>query len=482
MNLRIGTRLVAGFLFIVGLMAVIGVIALSGLRGVEEHYQRALTSYCDHAVVGLELETALLEQVRAQKNYLLRGDAQYLREVGKERQRVRAARGKLDEARPTREEADLLRRVDRGMEALNDAFQSSIATRQAQGIEASDRVMRGKAATVAAALDDLIARAQKQALEEKTRALEHGRGATALIVILIISIGIVALGLGLALSLSVTRPLGRLQAQIDAVAQGGTAPPEPAVSGRDEVARMARAFHELMRNAAVLREMEARSKRLEALSARVARAQEEERERIARELHDGLGQALTAIKLDLAAAARTVQPDAAATRDHLIKAQRMADESIDELRRLAFDLRPAALDHLGLVAALESYARGFRDRGAAVTVEADEFEPRLPFEVETALYRICQEALTNIAKHAQARHAVVRLGREEDRVVLTVADDGVGFDSSSVTQPDGTLKGIGLLSMERRTEELGGQFGIESASGQGTTVTVTVPLKAQGQP
>ena len=475
MNLRIGTRLVGGFLALVGLIVVIGLVALGGLRDVTSHYEQAVNA-CGRSVAGLELDAALLEEVRAQKNYLIRGEPAYLVVARNETERVRAARAKLGKADTSAADRDLLRRLDRGIADLDRSFEATIAVRQAKGIAAADAMMRGKAAALVAILDELVRRAQTRASEEKAHAANGARWTIGLTIGLVVFVALLALGMGLALSLSVTRPLRRLQSQIAAVARGGPPPAAPAVAGRDEVAQIARAFHELVQQAALLRETEARSKRLEALSSRVARAQEEERERIAHELHDGLGQALTAIKLDLAAAGRTMKPEVAAAADYLAKAQRLADESLDELRRMASDLRPAALDNLGLVAALESYARAFKDRsGVAVAVEADKLEPRLPFEVETALYRICQEALTNIAKHARAQRAVVRLQREAEGVRLTVTDDGAGFDTSAVTTTDGTLKGIGLLSMERRAEELDGRFSIESGPDQGTTVVVTVP-------
>jgi len=284
--------------------------------------------------------------------------------------------------------------------------------------------------------------------------------------------------LGVALSLSVTLPLKRLQAQITAVAGGGSTPSEPAIKGRDEVAQIAQAFHETVQTASLLREMETRSKRLAALSARVARAQEEERERIARELHDGLGQALTAIRLDLSAAGRRLGGDEGGATEYLGKAQRLTEESLDELRRIVFDLRPPALDHLGLVAALESYAREFEQRfKLQVTLTADEFTSRLPFEVETALYRICQEALTNVSKHANASQVLLRLERDSETVALTVQDDGAGFDAASVLDGSGALRSIGILSMERRAEELGGEFRIESSPGRGTRIRAAMPLK-----
>jgi len=378
------------------------------------------------------------------------------------------------------QEQRLLRKMDDALAVLNHAFEEEAAVRSAQGIELADRLTRGKAATVVSMIDRLVTGAQQLAQQERASAHKRAQRTKTLILMSIVGIGLIALVIGLALSFSVTRPLKRLRAQIDAVARGEITPPNLAVEGRDEVARIAHSFREMVQKAALVQETEARSKRLEALSSRIARAQEEERERIARELHDGLGQALTAIKLDLSAAARTLVPEAASTKDHLGKAQRLADESLDELRRLAFDLRPPALDHLGLMAAVESYARSFKERtGVAVEVEADAFEMRLPFEMETNLYRICQEALTNISRHAQASRVLVRLSRAGDSLILTVVDDGKGFDTSTVMAADGSLRGIGLLSMERRAEELGGRFHIESSPGKGTTVQVELPWNQQ---
>ncbi|UCC68301.1 MAG: sensor histidine kinase, partial [Armatimonadota bacterium] len=270
--------------------------------------------------------------------------------------------------------------------------------------------------------------------------------------------------------------------QIDQLAREGVVPSAAAVHGPSAIADVARAFHELVQKASLIRELESSSRRLAALSARVTQAQEEDRARIARELHDGLGQALTAVKMDLSAAGRQLGPEATATRRRVVDARKLIDESLEELRRLVFDLRPPALDTLGLAAALEAYGREWQERtGVTVTVEAERFEPRLPFEVETALYRICQEALANAAKHAQASRATIRVAREEDRVGVVVEDDGVGFDVAASTESENGPVGVGLLSMERRAADLGGVFHIESAPGRGTTVRVSVPLHREGQ-
>ena len=478
MRLSIGARLVGGFIVVVALIAVIGFVSLGRLREVSTVYDNAMEEYARVAVVALQLEVAVLDQVRAQKNYLLRGETAYLAQAQASGRRVREARAKLLSHGFAAEEQAILRNVDDGLSDLELAFQSSIAVRRADGVDVADRMLRGKAAAIVESLDRLVAQAERQADRQRGTAAQRMKRTRQITLVLIAAVGLIAIGLGVALSLSVTLPLKRLQAQITAIAGGGSTPSEPAIKGRDEVAQIAQAFHETVQTASLLREMETRSKRLAALSARVARAQEEERERIARELHDGLGQALTAIRLDLSAACRRLGGDEGGATEYLGKAQRLTEESLDELRRMVFDLRPPALDHLGLVAALESYAREFEQRfDVQVSVAADEFASRLPFEVETALYRICQEALTNVSKHADASQILLRLEHDSETVTLTVQDNGSGFDAASVLDGSGALRSIGILSMERRAEELGGEFRIESSPGRGTRIRAAMPLK-----
>ena len=478
-NLRIGTRLVGGFLAIVLLICAVGLIGLSGLRKVSAHYRLALEAYDTRVSTALELKAGVQEQVRAQKNYLLRGDPSYLRQIEQQARYIYLLRGRLESAGADRRDRELLRRLTAEQRILEQAFQQSVTLRQQQGVKAADRVVKGKAAAVILILDQIASHARQRALQQQAAAQQHSNHTHLLTLALSAFSALFALLLGLTLALSVTRPLKRLRSQMETIAAGGPTPDAPAVRGRDEVAQIARAFHQMVQQAGLLREMEARSKRLEALSTRVARAQEEERGRIARELHDGLGQALTAIKLNLRTASKSLADEAGA-REKLARVERLADESLDELRRLAFDLHPPALDTLGLAAALISYARSFKEHsGLAVTVEAEESDSRLPLEVEIALYRISQEALTNISKHSRASQAIVRLERERDGVALVIKDNGVGFDAGRPAQGDSVPGGLGLLSMERRAEELGGRCRIISQPGQGTTIIVTVPQEVE---
>ena len=206
--------------------------------------------------------------------------------------------------------------------------------------------------------------------------------------------------------------------------------------------------------------------------AQVTAAQEEERQRIARELHDGLGPALASLNIRLRTARKLLERDAHPVAGEIEELAEQTQASIRDIRRLIHDLRPVALDELGLVPALrEHLARCEREHSLAVDFTADEGE-RLPAFVETTLFRIVQEAVNNVFQHAQARRVSVILTRDADYVELRVADDGRDFD----VQLPRSGKHIGLWSMCERVEQLGGQFEVRSAPSQGTTVTAAVPL------
>jgi signal transduction histidine kinase len=205
---------------------------------------------------------------------------------------------------------------------------------------------------------------------------------------------------------------------------------------------------------------------------RAVAAQELERSRLARELHDETGQSLTSILLTLRAIedAETAEERASAVgavREQLV-------DTLQSVRRLAVELRPAALDDFGLQPALERLAATVGERtGLDVQVESALGGDRLPPPVETAVYRIVQEALTNAVKHAEARHASIVLSRKNERVTVMVEDDGRGFDPAAATQ------GIGLVGMRERVQLLDGRLVVESSpesNGQGTTLVAEIPL------
>lgn len=213
---------------------------------------------------------------------------------------------------------------------------------------------------------------------------------------------------------------------------------------------------------------------LHRLSAKLVRAQEEERRTIARELHDEIGQELTGVKVELAVAERSLDVQTR-ERDLLAEARRMTDRALQTVRDLSQLLHPPMLDDLGLPATLDWLLGGFGRRTAvAVDLHQDLGEERLAPEIEMCLYRIVQEATTNISRHAEARTCRVRLQRSGSTVQLTVQDDGRGFDPAQVLQP-GAGGGLGLLGMRERVSGFGGRFLIESAVGRGTRIDVHLP-------
>jgi signal transduction histidine kinase len=204
---------------------------------------------------------------------------------------------------------------------------------------------------------------------------------------------------------------------------------------------------------------------------RVVEGQELERRRLARELHDETGQALTSILLGLKALEERSEDPASRTATQELR--ELVVSTLQDVRRLAVELRPSALDDFGLVAALERLAASFAEQtGISVDFQTALADERLPEEVETALYRIVQESLTNVVKHAQARRVSILLARKDGAVKAVVEDDGQGFDPAE--QTDG---GYGLVGMGERLALLGGRLEVESGRDGGTTIAAEVPVQ-----
>jgi signal transduction histidine kinase len=203
---------------------------------------------------------------------------------------------------------------------------------------------------------------------------------------------------------------------------------------------------------------------------RAVEGQELERRRLARELHDETGQALTSILLGLSALDEAEDADAIGTAVQNLR--ELVVDTLQNVRRLAVELRPTALDDFGLTAALERLAENFAEQtGIAIEVEAGLGQERLPSDVETVLYRLVQEALTNVVKHAQAEHVSIVLRRKEGAVSAVIEDDGRGFADG---QGEG---GLGLVGMRERVALVSGRFRIESSQNAGTTIVVEVPVR-----
>jgi signal transduction histidine kinase len=205
---------------------------------------------------------------------------------------------------------------------------------------------------------------------------------------------------------------------------------------------------------------------------RLVTAREEERRRLRRDLHDGLGPQLASLTLTLAAARELLRHDTEAADRLLQELAIHTQAAIADIRRVVYDLRPPALDDLGLVLALREQATNYNQAGLQITIDAPEQLPPLPAAVEVATYRIVQEALTNVVRHAQARRCAVCL-MFGDALDVEIRDDGVGLSP-------GGRAGVGLTSMRERTAELGGTCRIESVPGAGTCVRASLPLHQEG--
>lgn len=213
---------------------------------------------------------------------------------------------------------------------------------------------------------------------------------------------------------------------------------------------------------------------LHRLSAGIVKVQEDERQRIARELHDEVGQALSALALELASAEHRLQRTHG--RGDLREARALTDGALRAVRDLSQLLHPSVLEDLGLSAALRSFLRGIARRtDLDCTLTDDVVAARLPPDVERAVYRITQEAMTNILRHARARKVSVRLATDDERLSVEITDDGIGFELAD-TARFGRQSGLGLLSMRERVSHLGGSLVIDTAPGRGTRLVVELPL------
>lgn len=289
----------------------------------------------------------------------------------------------------------------------------------------------------------------------------------------VLAIGLIA---AYALATLFTRPIWKLVDMTQAIGRGDLRGRTP-IWAKDEIGELGKAFNdmsaELERSSQEInRKEEIRTRLLE----RVISAQEDERKRIARELHDETGQSLTSIALGLQALEQVKRSEEITPRAAELRA--LVARTLEEVHLLARGLRPSILDDLGLVAALERYVKGYE---AATRLRIDFYAHGLdgcrpPPQIEIALYRIMQEALTNVVKHARARNVSVLLEYRGQVVVAVVEDDGQGFDVDATRHSREDGKGLGMIGMEERVSLLGGTVTVESKPGMGTTVVVEIPL------
>jgi PAS domain S-box-containing protein len=216
---------------------------------------------------------------------------------------------------------------------------------------------------------------------------------------------------------------------------------------------------------------------LRALSHRLVLVQEAERGRVALELHDNITQLLCAVLVRSQSLADKLSPRDGPSRTEALKLRKMLGHTAEEVERISRNLRPSVLDELGLVAVLHETSTEFADRaGVSIKLACVQLAVRLPADTELTFYRILQEALKNVEKHAGASHVTVQLTKQGDIVQLTINDDGIGFDPDHHPARRKRNGGLGLLGMRERATYVGGALNVKSAPGQGTTITAQIPL------
>ncbi|HKV02244.1 MAG TPA: sensor histidine kinase [Ktedonobacteraceae bacterium] len=261
--------------------------------------------------------------------------------------------------------------------------------------------------------------------------------------------------------------LGRVMRQVQAGESSLRAPLTGVDSQADQLARTFNMVLDALDEASRLR------------ASQIINAQEQERQRIARELHDETSQVLTSLLISLAVLEESVETQEA--RERIADTRALAHSTLRAVRNLSIDLRPSALDDLGLLPALRWYVKEYQKKcSIVVDFQSTGFKQRLPAEMETALYRIVQECLTNTAKHANARKVSITLKEDWERVYATIVDDGQGFDYEALLKTPNQERGLGLAGMHERAVLLDGELTIHSVAGYGTTIEVSIPLPATG--
>ncbi len=296
----------------------------------------------------------------------------------------------------------------------------------------------------------------------------HNRSAPQLIVIFILMGIILSISVNFLIIKAALHPLTTLQETVEAVYRGdlmartaGTPLGDPIITHlRDALNSM-------------LEELSTSHKRLEELSTKILNAQEEERKRVARELHDEISQGLTWLMLELKMLEKADPED---RKKKITDLWAYTSQILDGVRRLTLELRPSDLDELGLIPALRSYTNEFTKKfNIDIDLQVTGFRRRLPNNVEVALYRVVQEALTNVAKHSGATSVWISMGREDGLVVVTTRDNGRGFNMAEVMESK--ERGLGLFGMKERMSTVGGELEINTTPGQGTEVMAKFLLR-----
>jgi signal transduction histidine kinase len=287
---------------------------------------------------------------------------------------------------------------------------------------------------------------------------------------------LVGAALGAAIAWSVVTPVQRMGEAMRKIASGEFTQPVQ-IENRDELGELGSLINDTSKQLAKLQEATLAAERARGLRERIAqvtRAQEVERHRISRELHDGLGPSLAAIGNRLRACQYVVRTDPQQADRQLEEIAKSLKVHVQEVRALIYDLRPLALDQLGLVGALKQHMDRFSQESGVHAFLGGPGEMELNTSVELTIFRVVQECLSNVQKHANAKHVEIQIERANTELELRVSDDGRGFVPDAVA-PGGIEKGVGLVSMRERAELLGGSLSVRSSPGNGCQVVLNIP-------
>jgi signal transduction histidine kinase len=459
---------------------VVAVLAIAYVGTTNEELRR-LSEYDEAMSSGvLRLRLAAEQQNNGMRGYRLTGDERDRQAVSEARSDFAAAADALWVLLPSGPGESILRQIEDRYAAFDDYTTSELALHE-QGWHrtaeylwhTSGRMAHEALVTQIGALADWSAAATRANVEARTRSAWLVKG---------LSLGLVGVAAmlillaGLGISSRLGRPIANLAAAAAAIGGGNFSVRVP-VGRDDELGVLAQSMNQMAEN------LERSRAALESsLAERARRSRElgvaEERNRLAREIHDTLAQGLTALTLQLEMADALLDADPGRTRSSIQRALQLARDSLQEARRSVLDLRAAPLDGKSLPDALQRLAEQFADEhDIRCTVHTEGLGERLPARLEAGLYRLAQEALTNVAKHARADQVSVTLARAGEGLSLIVEDDGVGFDPA-VPVAAGPSGGFGLAGMRERAALLGGELLITSRPGQGTRLEIRIPEHA----
>ncbi len=291
------------------------------------------------------------------------------------------------------------------------------------------------------------------------------------ILLLFFAIGISTLVIGITLNQLVIK---KLQHFVEAASRFGRGEFKKTITFKsdDEIKKLADSFNGMAKTLMEKTRLERK------YLSQIIEAQENERRRISRELHDEIGQALYAIQFNLEMIDKDLPQTSSGARGRLGEAKMLSSQTLTAMRQLSSDLRPTMLDDLGLIPTLRWYIQNFSNRlNIYSNFEAMGLEEKLPPQIETALYRIVQEALNNIAKHAQADRVEISLVKRDSRIVASIQDNGKGFDLDKVSHPESPERGFGIIGIQERVSLLGGEMDIQSRTGFGTLIHIEIPYE-----